>query len=124
MSVNLFESISGLETVLNYHLQRHNVLVTNLAHAETPGYKPKDLVFAETLSSAAMVSPDGKHINVNHAAGEIIEIESEPVPGGNAVRMEEAMAQVSANRIRYETGIELIKRRVGLLRYAANDGGT
>ena len=34
------------------------------------------------------------------------------------------MAQITANRLRYDTGVELARRRLALLRYAATDGSS
>jgi flagellar basal body rod protein FlgB len=57
--------------------------------------------------------------------GTVLEDSSSAVgPDQNGVRLEHVMAQITANRLRYETGIELARRRLGLLRYAATDGAS
>jgi len=125
MKADLFGSIEPLQRVLDFHLARHSVLAANLANAETPGFKPKDLVFADSL--AAAIEP--ARTDQQHLAGEAmppgtaLQEDCDSVgPDQNGVRLERVMAQITANRLRYETGIELARRRLGLLRYAATDG--
>src|SRR5689334_19405025 len=38
-----FASVSSLQGALDYHMERHNLLVSNIAHVDTPGYRPVDL---------------------------------------------------------------------------------
>ena len=117
--LDIFSTIRAMERVLDYHLARHNVLSTNLAHAETPGFKPKDLVFDETLASEQVHRTHGDHLGGDG-----------PRPGSTRLEklqsqgLEEAMARVSANRLRYEAGVEITRRRISLLKYAASDGAS
>lgn len=127
MKTGLFEGLDGLERLLDFHLARHGVLASNLANAETPGFAPKDLKFSEQLAAAmpgAPVAPvvPGAQEPTEQPAG-FVEVEKGPAgPDGNGVRLEQAMAEVSANRIRYSTALELVRRRMALLRYAVGGG--
>jgi flagellar basal-body rod protein FlgB len=50
----LFDAtLSILEQSLNVRLDRQNLLASNLANANTPGYEAKDLDFASAMHSAA-----------------------------------------------------------------------
>lgn len=129
MKTGLFEGLDGLEHVLDFHLARHGVLASNLANAETPGFRPKDLVFAEQLAAAEGPQAPGAPVvagaqqPVESTEVGYVEVEKNPTgPDGNGVRLEQAMAEVSANRIRYNTALELVRRRMALLRYAAGGG--
>jgi len=123
--MQIFESLDALERLLDYHTARHNVLAANLSNAETPGYQPKDLVFSDALSQAeTMQRTDPGHIG--GAGGDLGPVEVRDDTSGmdaNGVSLERQMAKLAANRLRYETGIELARRQIGLLRYAATDGG-
>jgi len=128
MKTGLFEGLDGLERVLDFHLARHGVLASNLANAETPGFRPKELVFSEQLAAAE--GPRGPQAPVVQGAQQpvegtpsYVEVEKNPTgPDGNGVRLEQAMAEVSANRIRYNTALEIVRRRMALLRYATGGG--
>ncbi len=124
MSLNLLAETAGLEQTLDFHSQRHGVLAANLANADTPNYVPKDVSFAATMQAAPMQQTDGKHLAGSFDSK--FAVEEVPIErhfDGNGVEIEQAMAQVTANRLRYETGIELTRRRLGILRYAASNGG-
>jgi len=135
--MKIFDELSGLETHADYHLARHGVLASNLSHAQTPGYVAKDLVFDEAMTSAegVLARSDEAHFGPGGPTGavgsgnpadpegfSVVDIETARFDQ-NGVRLEKAMAQVSANRLRYEAGIEITRRRLALLRYAATDGG-
>ncbi len=130
MKTGLFEGLDGLERMLDFHLARHGVLASNLANAETPGFKPKELVFSEQLAAATAAGPAGPQAPVVPGAQQpvegtpaYVEVEKNPTGGdGNGVRLEQAMAEVSANRIRYNTALEIVRRRMALLRYATGGG--
>jgi flagellar basal-body rod protein FlgB len=125
MTAKLFASLRGLERVVDYHLERHKVLSSNLANANTPGYQPRELLFRESLADAErMAATHPAHIQSEAQPDHLVELSD--VPTGvdrNGVRLERAMAQVAANRLRYEAGIEILRRRLALMRYAARNGG-
>ena len=61
--MSLLDSVDKLRVGLDYHLQRHNVLVSNLAQAETPGYRPVDLVRTDFdgAMNVALAATDPAH---------------------------------------------------------------
>lgn len=129
--MKVFSGIDGLERVLGYQLERHGVLSTNLSNAETPNFRARDLVFEQELDmalSGVMQRTNDAHLPVDVGGGadsaNITLVENEPTGvDQNDVRLEKALAQVSANKIKFELGIEVARRRLALLRYAATDGG-
>ena len=125
MSGPILPELDPIEHALDFHLQRHGVLVANVANGDTPGYQAKDLLFSRALEDVPMRATHRDHLGAEPNA---VPFEVDALPGatrldGNGVEIEKAMAQVTANRLRYETGIELARRRVAILRYAASDGG-
>ena len=126
MGADMFGELSGVERMLDFHVARHSVLASNLANADTPGYEAQDLTFSGMLGDVAnMQATQAGHFGANaEAAGESALGELAPSPSidGNGVQVEHTLAQVTANRLRYEQGLELAKSRMALLRYAATDG--
>jgi flagellar basal-body rod protein FlgB len=142
MKIDMFGSLNGVERMLDFHMERHSVLASNVANAETPGYQAHDLVSAEAAGGGSLQTTDAHHIggssgtlqttNAHHIAvgsaetesgGTVVEVEGKRMDG-NGVALERALAEVSANRLRYESGVELAKRQLAGLRYAATDGGS
>jgi len=131
MALKMFNGIKGAEKVLDYHLQRHNLLASNLANAETPNFRPRELLFDERMKKeVALAGTNGKHYGVSKALSQredstnFVEKRMGPVsPDKNGVHIEKAMGRLSANKIRYNASVEVIRRRMAMLRYAATDGG-
>ena len=53
-----------LERVLNVTSERHQLVVTNMANVDTPGYRAKDLDFRSELQRAG--APDGTMLSLIH----------------------------------------------------------
>jgi flagellar basal-body rod protein FlgB len=71
----MFENIFGIhEQALMVQGQRMGVLAANLANADTPGYKARDIDFAAVLSGAQgdssmpLAVTDGAHITLGGSA--------------------------------------------------------
>ncbi len=124
--MKLFTELGGIERALDYHLDRQGVLASNLANAATPGYRARDLDFASYMDQAdAMQVTSDLHLSGNEDAENALIFEQAPPKGDdNTVRIEKAMAQVAANRVRYEAGATLMRQKLALLRYAATDGAS
>ena len=119
----LFAELGALQTSLDYHLQRHGVLASNLANADTPNYQPRDLLLDSSFAGAMLQQSQSQHLQGNASTPFRVEtLTSERHVDGSSSDLERAMSQVTANRLRYETGLELARRRIAMLRYAAADG--
>lgn len=73
MSINFEKAVGGAERALMYRMQRSEILSNNIANADTPNFKARDLDFSallasQTKSPATPVSL--KTTNVRHIAGE------------------------------------------------------
>ncbi len=123
-----------LQKSLDLREQRQQVIAGNVANAETPGYAKRTFEFEKSLQ-AVMKRPKlatplahPKHFPVggsslNQLQGEVIRHPDRGGFGdGNSVVMEDEMIALSENQILYEAGIKLIKRKLQMLKYAANDG--
>lgn len=121
-------SIEQLRAGLDYHLQRHNVLVSNLAQAETPGYKPHDLARSEFQGAmtVALKGTSGDHLGVGtegRAQFNVIEDES-GIAGadGNSVDIDREAVKISTNQMRYDMLAQLASSELATLEWAATDG--
>jgi flagellar basal-body rod protein FlgB len=130
---DLFSAVGSLHAALDYHLERHTVLSSNVAHVDTPGYHPHDLRrvdTAESYSSAlnvAMERTNGAHFqtpNADAAAldGRIFEdLSSGAGNDGNYVSLDREAAKVAANQLRYDVVSAVVSAELSQLRYAATD---
>ena len=137
MSNALFgKTEDSLAASIQMRLLRQNVVSSNIANAETPGYKAKKLDFEEALRRAIDINGAGKmhsshneHYPVN--GGSISRVRADIYdnpdvninPDGNTVDLEKEMAKLSENSILYKAALELINKKMSMMRYAVSEGG-
>lgn len=110
--------------------QRQEVLAQNIANADTPGYKPRDLkafdfkqllsreVGRVTLDVTNRGHVDGGPKRSADFAEERTRHPYESAPSGNAVILEEQMMKVGATTMSYKLTTELYKKHLNMLRTA------
>jgi flagellar basal-body rod protein FlgB len=129
MTTELFALISARTRWL---AQRHGVLTQNVANADTPDYRPRDLKPAEfgklLGGSAAAARPLPLALTqASHVAGSGTrrqEIDArrvdgyETAPAGNAVVLDEQLGKLAETQLDYELTTNLYRRQVGMLKTA------
>lgn len=128
----LFNSVALSHRALSYHLERQNVLASNVANVDTPGFRPMELVREDTPATEGgrlrLTATHAGHLGGRRGElGPFRLAESEervinPGNDGNAVSLEREMSKVAANQLRYEGAIRIVRSQLAQLRYAANDG--
>jgi flagellar basal-body rod protein FlgB len=126
----MFESVFGIhESALLLHGQRLGVLATNLANADTPNYKARDIDFSEILSNSGdaplpMTGTQGAHITMNDSAAPASELKyRNPYQAsldGNTVEMPVEQAAFSENNVRYQASLNFINSTIAALTLAIN----
>ncbi len=128
---NLFPHVAPLSQALDFHLERHNLLAANIAHVDTPRYKPNDLArvgdpqFAEVMS-VAMQRTHQRHLSVGKADPTLGRVFQDLSAGGGAdgnyVSLDREAGKLAANRLRYDIVSVLVKSQLSSLIKAAGDG--
>ena len=129
----LFSAVVPLQQSLDYHLERHNVLATNIAHVDTPGYRPKDLLKVDPVDFQSALSVELSRTNSHHAidpasamatsAGRVFEDLSAGVgQDGNYVSLDREASKLAANHLRYDAVSAIVSAELRQLSFAANDG--
>ncbi len=117
-----FDSILGPhEKALNIQAQRARILGANLANADTPGYKARDLDFRTALAQAdaAGGASQLRVTNARHLQPEGYVFGAEllyrqplqPSLDGNTVNTQMEMAEFSENAMRYLTSLRILSGR-------------
>lgn len=103
--------------------QRQQVLASNIANADTPGYVARDFDFAQALKSVqggASVSTvaltDARHLRLGSADPRQAEmaytVQTQPAQDGNSVDLDRERANFVDNSIRYESTLRFINGHV------------
>ncbi|HHO51347.1 MAG TPA: flagellar basal body rod protein FlgB [Deltaproteobacteria bacterium] len=98
--------------------QQHALTASNLANAETPGFRAKFVDFERALSDALEpgAAPDA-------GTSEIRELAPNPWSAdGNSVLPEREQARLQENALMYRAVAQGLSKRLALLKFAANDG--
>ena len=103
--------------------RRQQVLAQNIANADTPGFRARDLKpFAASLSMAgvAPARTDPAHLSGRHddKAGTVLGNGAGAIDGNN-VRLEEQLGKIASTDLAQNTATSLYKKFMGLYRIAA-----
>jgi flagellar basal-body rod protein FlgB len=128
------------QTALSLRAQRQEVLASNIANADTPNYKARDIDFASALqdklagasaASGPLATSDTRHIGSGVADGETL-ADGTPVlyrsqiqntADSNTVDMDQERNAFADNAVRYEASITMINQQIRAM-LAAVQGGS
>tara|TARA_B100001989_G_scaffold236884_1_gene199110 strand:+ start:221 stop:586 length:366 start_codon:yes stop_codon:yes gene_type:complete len=119
MSGFLFDpSFTGVHRVLDLRQQQHAMTASNLANANTPGFKAQYLDFSTALSDA-MTAP----LSEPTIDADVVEVEAPAWSvNGNSVFLEQEHARLRSNAVLYQGLVRGVSSRLALLKFAAADG--
>lgn len=114
--------------------RRQEVLAQNIANADTPGYKAKDLKsfnFQDMVKSQKMrlnaVTTSPMHMEGARRSTSSFAVEEnrnpyETSPDGNSVVLEEQMAMVGENQAQFQLTSELYRKHIAMIKTAIGKG--
>lgn len=125
MKTQLDSALQFHQSALNLQAQRQQMLASNIANADTPNYKARDIDFRSALKGAlgermgplALASTSSRHLDVAEQmpfgayVGYRREFQSSV--DGNTVNMDVERAAFAENSVHYEASVTFIN---GLLR--------
>ena len=131
MDLNSLKLFKVATTPMYWAAQRQKVLSQNIANADAPNYRPKDLKpfkFKDELRGSMVAAVPVARTNPNHLKGTIPEQERfrapgqaktyEEAPDGKQVVVEEQMQKVGDTRSEYNTAVTLMQAQMKMLRIA------
>jgi flagellar basal-body rod protein FlgB len=101
---------------------RTTLLAGNLANADTPGFKARDIDFAAVMAGSTggrlpLSTTAPAHLGGRAAAGAdvLYRVPDQPAVDGNTVEGEREMALFAENAVQFETAFTLLNRRFASL---------
>jgi flagellar basal-body rod protein FlgB len=123
--------VDGLRSALDLYAARHRVLTENIANAETPGYRARDLDFQSALRRA-FTPPDagaetgtvigGGRSDTESAAQVVVDRDAAIKVDGNSVDLDTQMARMSENAFRLTALARMLARQYDGLKSAIEGG--
>ncbi len=93
--------------------QRASVIAGNIANAETPGFRPKEVDFKSLLEGNL----------AGEGAPNVVQTDDrQPGRDGNSVSLHRQMANLSENALQQDAAIRLLNKKLDILRFAVSDG--
>ncbi len=136
--MQIFDSnITLLEKSIELRGKRNEVISSNIANRETPGFKAQDLVFEKQLEQAFYSKQTGplKVTNARHFNGsdvstvssvqgqKIVSFNPETRYDDNSVDLDQEMAKLATNQIQFETSTRMISKKLMILKDSIIDSG-
>ncbi|MEN3372897.1 flagellar basal body rod protein FlgB [Dechloromonas sp. ZS-1] len=125
------DSVSVYSQALDLRAQRHSVLASNIANADTPHYKARDFDFSQAMQRAtsgrsdagglSMSRTNGGHLSggaTNGFAKLMYRTESQSAVDGNTVDMDVERTQITENAMQYQVLTQLISDKFRGMRSA------
>jgi flagellar basal-body rod protein FlgB len=113
------------EQRLKYLGARQGVLAANIANADTPGWKARDLKpFAQMLTSASLAGGSLVHTNAAHLAGTVQDqtatktLHGETAPDGNQVSLDQQLEKIAQTDSDHEAVTAIYRRYVAMFKAA------
>ena len=111
--VSLMQQLTGYLQLTN---QRQQLIVSNMANVDTPGYHTQDLDFQSAMQDVA----SGAGARMEPAALEVPGLPERP--DGNNVNVDREGLLLSQTQLQYQMGVQLIKSEFHKLLTAINGG--
>jgi flagellar basal-body rod protein FlgB len=127
-TTRMFDNLFGIhEQALLLHGQRIGVLATNLANADTPNYKARDIDFSEVLAHTGDGPLPLRVTQTAHIAPSAAELPAGDLKyrnpyqaslDGNTVEMPVEQAAFSENNVRYQASLTFINLKISEMQLA------
>lgn len=129
MDITKLPLMETMRERMAYLSARQTVLAENVANANTPGYRARDveepdfaaIAAGETDNALAVTNP--MHISSSGTPGGSFRTkdmpDAESTPNGNSVVLEDQMMKVSSTQMDYATVTQLYRKALSMIRLAA-----
>jgi flagellar basal-body rod protein FlgB len=114
--MSTFSSLQALQGYLKVVTDRQQLIVSNMANIDTPGYHTRDVDFQSAIRQAMN---GGESVHLEPA---VQDVEALPErPDGNNVNIDRESMLLSQTQLQYQLGVELVKSSLHTLYTAIKD---
>jgi len=117
--LGLFKPLDVLELGASYFFRRSEVIQGNIANADTPNYRAKDLIFERELDSfLPLKKTDPRHIDPQGTFPRFKVVNSPDYSGydGNKVNLDKELAKLAESNLMIRVINEALKKEIGKLK--------
>lgn len=116
------------EKAMTVTARRHRLISGNIANMDTVGFRPRDLDFQKTLAEEMSRDPekltgtDRRHYGFGRTSTDETVESTDPFTP-DPVNIDTEMSHLVENNIQYKTSVEMLRRKMNMLKYAITEGG-
>lgn len=124
-------SLTQHEQALKFRALRNQVLSSNIANADTPNFKARDIDFKAAMSqvsgnalkmTATSGLHQGGHGTTTYGTDLMYRVPHQPSLDGNTVEADVEQAAFAENALHYRTSLAFLDGKIRSLRYAIKGG--
>lgn len=115
-----------LKRSLDVRLLKHGLTTSNVANAEVPGFKAKDISFKDAMRTAVkgaelhLVRTSRRHMPIGDDDNLSARVVESPHQG---VDIDQEMAGLAENNLMYQASIQLLAKKIEAIKAAIIEGG-
>lgn len=130
MAIGDLAVFAALKQKMHWHQTRQGLLAENIANAETPGYRGRDLkafTFSDEMRNQSSANLTTAATQSGHFSTQTSNTDGfaaqklrnfEVTPEGNGITLEDEMMKVTSNQMEYQAATTLYTRSMRLMRTA------
>ena len=112
-------SVEALAHFLDLNVRRSELVMSNMANIDTPGYRTRDLNFRQELERASTGFEFAGFSPAVHMVRSLMER-----PDGNNVSLERESLLLADTQLRFNAAVQLLRDRFKMLLSAIHEGST
>jgi flagellar basal-body rod protein FlgB len=129
--MDISKHLAVYRKAIDLRAQRHELLASNIANADTPHFKARDFDFAEAMQAASHKRDGQSVLGLKRTSGRHLDVEGgssaysvryrneyQSAVDGNTVEMDVERAHIADNALQYQVLTQLISSRFQGLRTA------
>jgi flagellar basal-body rod protein FlgB len=108
--------------MMDFRSRRHQLITSNVANIDTPGYTSKDLQFKGIIGEE--MQKQLANTNKRHVSGQFANagsIDCEVADSGERVNIDKEMTNLAENHLMYNTSVELLTRKLRSIKIILNE---
>jgi len=115
------DGFKTLEQLIQMSGIRHGLLTSNIANADTPNYKAKDIKFEQTLNDElqlTVTTPGHIQTSDSNAATPVPRETQDIWADGNNVELDVEVAKMTENAMFFQAGVSMLATKIRMFKTA------
>ncbi len=118
--MSTFSSVEMLQGYLNVLTNRQQMITSNMANIDTPGYRTKDVNFSAAMRQVMDGGGDGSGARLLPASLETAGLPERP--DGNNVSVDRESLALAQTQLQFQLGVQLVKSDLQMVLTAIKEG--